>query len=79
MKKIRKGVRRNWWQILLGLDYVANIRTKEIHRVESNCKCFKDFMKHNQKFVSEKSMHRLLQKGYNGCRHCMPECNTDKR
>jgi hypothetical protein len=72
-KKVKTGIKRNWFQILFGYDYVANLRTKEIHKVDSGCKCFKDFARHNQKYLTRNGMLRYMAKGYNGCRWCMTE------
>ncbi len=74
-KKIKTGIKRNWFQILFGYDYVANIRTKEIHKVDSGCRCLKDFARHNQKFLTRKEAMKILKgdHGFNGCRWCMKE------
>jgi len=72
-QKVKTGIKRNWFQILFGYKYVANLRTKEIHSVDSGCKCLKDFARHNQKYLKRSEMVNYLANGYNGCRWCMSE------
>lgn len=61
---------------LIGYKYIVNNNTKEIH-VVSNMKtnCHLDLMT-NFKYV--KSSKELLDNGFNGCRWCYNETDTDK-
>lgn len=74
-KKAKTGINRNWFQIFWGYDYVANLRTKEIHKVDSGCRCLKDFARHNQQFLTRKQALKKLKgkSEFNGCRWCMKE------
>lgn len=64
--------------ILFGRRFLANVRSKEIHdMVESHRNCFL-FDIVDYKLVSRrKAMKMMKNEGYNGCRWCMMEYDTD--
>ena len=60
-------------------EYVVNYYTKEIHKIESpDVRCQIRNMT-NCKEINKFEMRKLLKNGYNGCRHCLPELDTDKK
>jgi hypothetical protein len=57
--------------------YVVNYYSKEIHRKDSkDTRCRINNMT-NCADIDVYQMRRLLKKGYNGCRYCLPEHDTD--
>ena len=56
----------------IGLNYLANLNTKEIHFLDNrkeNCRI--DMMQtHHRLFIPKWVMLLLLKKGFNGCYHC---------
>ena len=59
-------------------EYVVNYYTKEIHKIDSkDTRCQIRNMT-NCKEINKFEMRKLLKNGYNGCRHCLPEYDTDK-
>lgn len=66
---------KNLFTKLLGFKFVINNNTSEIHKL-SNLKtnCHVDLMT-NKTYV--KKSEELLKNGYNGCRWCYDEANTD--
>jgi hypothetical protein len=62
---------------ILGYGYLVNLRSKEIHRLNSKyTQCNLDSIK-KYKFIKKKQITVWMQYGYNGCRFCMPEIDTD--
>lgn len=65
------------WFIFIGKPYKVNHRTKEIHLLTKkhvNCLYQK---KENTEYVGKKKVKKLLENGYNGCRWCFKEQDTD--
>jgi hypothetical protein len=66
---------------LLGLGYVANPNTKEIHRLDRKHRnCNLDLIV-KKKYITGRKAYRLLTKhhydeGWDGCRYCFNEMNT---
>lgn len=60
-------------------EYVVNYYTKEIHKIESNDTRCQIRNMTNCKEINKFEMRRLLKNGYNGCRHCLQELDTDKK
>lgn len=57
--------------------FVVNFYTKEIHsKYTKDVRCQIKNMT-NCKEINGFEKWRLLKKGYNGCRHCLPEHDTD--
>jgi hypothetical protein len=57
--------------------YRVNFRSKEIHRLDStHSQCCLDGIK-NYVDIQETDLQYYLDCGYNGCRHCMKEIDTD--
>ena len=62
---------------LLGWKYIANNRTKEIHRIEKkHINCHLDLLT-DFTYLTETKMNKLLSNGYNGCRWCFKEKDKD--
>jgi hypothetical protein len=60
-----------------GLKIIANDNTKELHKVEKMTdRCRLTFM-HNARYVSNRKAEILIKQGYNGCRYCNKEKDTD--
>lgn len=65
--------------MFLGLGYVVNHRSREIHRIsDKHRNCHLGIIsKKNSEHVSKREAMKLIkEKGYNGCRWCNEE--TDK-
>jgi hypothetical protein len=63
----------------LGFKYIANHRTKEIHRVEHlTSRCRINLLKRSG-YCTRWWQEKLLRKGYNGCRYCYKEKDSDRR
>lgn len=57
--------------------YVVNYHSKEIHKKDSkDTRCRINNMT-NCADIDVYQMRVLLKKGYNGCRYCLPEHDTD--
>ena len=57
----------------LGYKYLVNHNTKEIHVLkEVTTKCRLAMMS-NKEVITSRKVKKLLNKGYNGCRHCYKE------
>jgi hypothetical protein len=59
--------------------YLVNYNSLEIHKVNNikgNCQV--QAMTNTGKVYTRKA-NRLLQEGYNGCRWCYPDADTDKK
>ena len=57
--------------------YVVNYYSKEIHKKDSkDTRCRINNMT-NCAEINDYQMRRLLKKGYNGCRYCLPEHDID--
>jgi hypothetical protein len=62
---------------LIGYKYVANLNSKEIHRINSKySQCHLTEIK-DRKYLREKQIPLWVQYGYNGCRFCFKEIDTD--
>lgn len=64
---------------IFGFHYLANLnpQSKEIHylpKVKTNCGL--KYLKKG-KYLTKKGMLKYLEKGYNGCAHCLTEYNKD--
>ena len=57
--------------------YVVNYYSKEIHSATSKDKRCKIHNMTNCEHIGRHKMNRLLKNGYNGCRYCLPEFDTD--
>ena len=57
--------------------YIVNYYTKEIHSASSKDKRCKIHNMTNCALIGRYKMNRLLKNGYNGCRYCLPEFDTD--
>jgi len=69
------------WLYYFEERYIANVHTKEIHdavNVKKACS-IQLIATHNRKYVSAWRVKRLLKRGYNGCRYCMPAEDTDMK
>lgn len=73
MAEKKQTLRLTFWQWLRNKDYVLNTRTKQIHYVPNQCKCFKDFSKKNQRFLTKNQMKDYVMRGYRICPHCMTD------
>jgi hypothetical protein len=62
---------------LLGYKYVANLRSKEIHRLDTEFKQCNIPLIRRKKYLREKDLTLWLHAGYNGCRFCMKAVDTD--
>lgn len=58
--------------------FIVNYYTKEIHKVDSTDSRCRIHNMTNCERINKYQMRRLLKKGYNGCRYCLPEFDTDK-
>lgn len=59
------------------ITHIVNYYTKEIHKIEtSDTRCHIHNMTHCG-YINRIEMRRLLKNGYNGCRHCLQELDTD--
>jgi hypothetical protein len=77
-------VKKFWIKILMffGFDYLLNTNTGEVHDLNNiKPKCGLDRMSHINKFYLTEKTYSLLKKSddkdINGCRHCLPEDDTD--
>lgn len=63
------------WLIFFGFGYLANHRSKEIHRLyfkHQNCH-IELISDKNSEYITKRQAKRLIKKyGYNGCRWCWP-------
>jgi hypothetical protein len=70
-------MKTKWIRELLGLTYIYNRRSKEIHDTKNAKKrCHQDkISKKNRKYITARRAKRMMQKNsrVNGCRYCMPE------
>ena len=58
--------------------YLVNYNSLEIHKVDNlKTNCQTQAMSNKGKVYSRKAKS-LLREGYNGCRWCYPEADTDK-
>jgi hypothetical protein len=64
---------------LLGYRYVANLRSKEIHRLDTRFKQCNIELIRTKKYLREKDLAMWERAGYNGCRFCLPFMDTDKK
>lgn len=65
------------WFIFMGKKYKVNHRSMEIHSlVRKHVNCLPQ-RKETTEFVKESKVVKLLNGGYNGCRWCMKEEDTD--
>ena len=62
---------------LLGYKYVVNRRSREIHRLGFKHTNFDVYSIRDYSFVKNDRDLCFYYKGYNGCRFCMPERDTD--
>lgn len=65
-----------------GYTYLMNKRTEEVHdlnNIKLNCGCDK-MSKKNKKYITKRMYKKLKStpnSKVNGCRHCMPNEDTD--
>lgn len=64
--------------VSLEKDFIVNYYSKEIHKVDSTDTRCHILNMTNCERINKFQMRRLLKKGYNGCRYCLPEFDTDK-
>jgi hypothetical protein len=57
--------------------YIVNYYTKEIHSASSKDKRCKIHNMTNCQRIGRLKVNKLLKNGYNGCRYCLPEFDTD--
>ena len=73
----------NWFQKLLGKTYKVNLnpKSKEIHCLlnPKSAKCGAGLIKRFKLVTKARALKMMREDGYNGCSHCFPEFNTDKR
>ncbi|MDR1339020.1 MAG: hypothetical protein LBK58_03070 [Prevotellaceae bacterium] len=62
---------------LLGYRYVANLRSKEIHRLDTDYKQCNIPLIRAKKYLRKKDLGMWERAGYNGCRFCLPFMDTD--
>lgn len=61
----------------IGFRYIVNLNTGEIHDSQNRqYGCHLELMKH-KRFITEKQMHGLIERGFDGCRWCMPKYNKE--
>ena len=70
-------------QVMIDLEskevnvYRVNLRSKEIHRLDSDkLQCNLDLIK-NYRDIPESELGFYIGNGFNGCRYCMKEVDTD--
>jgi len=70
-----------FWRRLFGYRYLINLRSKEIHKLNSVVdNCLINLMsKKNKKFIGERKLESYLESGYNGCRWCFKATDTDMK
>jgi hypothetical protein len=68
-----------FWRRLFGYKYLLNLRSKEIHKLDSvGDNCLINLMsKKNKKFIGERKVAGYINNGYNGCRWCFKIADTD--
>lgn len=63
--------------VLAPAKYVVNYHSKEIHSKDSkDTRCRIKNMT-NCAEINKFQLRKLLKRGYNGCRYCLPEFDTD--
>ena len=65
--------------VFLGLGYVVNENSKEIHRLsKKHTNCLYNMMGKKRHVTREGAYLLMFEHGYNSCCHCFPEMNTDE-
>lgn len=65
--------------VFFGFGYVVNHESKEIHRLSRKHKnCLYNMMGKKSYTTRENAYYLIFAKGFNGCRWCMKEYNTDE-
>ena len=62
---------------LFGYRYVANMRSYEIHILNStHPNCHLDLIA-NKRYLTKRGMRKYINQGFDGCRWCMKHLHTD--
>jgi len=69
---------KEWIMKSLGYGYIANPKSKEIHRLETKHKNCRVEMMRRKRYITKKKAYELINmnpssNGWNGCRYCFPE------
>ena len=70
-----------WLNELFGYVYLVNLHSGEIHNLRNehrNCKLGFISLDHRRYVTKRKAMKLIASGGFNGCRWCMGEKDTDK-
>ena len=65
--------------VFFGFGYVINHASREIHRLSRKHKnCLYNMMDKKKYTTKEHAYYLIFSKGYNGCKWCFKEENTDE-
>lgn len=85
IQKLKYWLRCQWfevvkaWNMSNGCDYLINLVSREIHdlnNTHSNCNLASIA---SRKFITADQLQSYLKYGFNGCRWCLKEHDTDMK